>query len=86
VSASFINSEVRDIAKVEDHIRGQYSEPRHIPFLWLSIVALMLGLAPLSIAAIWLLLPYLLWVTFAAFLNLTIVRMNGPFRGSRELA
>jgi tryptophan-rich sensory protein len=50
-----------------------------IPFLWLSIVALMFGLAPLSPAADWLLAPYLLWVTFAAFLNLTIVRMNGPF-------
>jgi translocator protein len=51
-----------------------------IPFLWLSIVALMLGLAPLSTASMWLLMPYLLWVTFAASLNLTIVRMNRPFR------
>jgi benzodiazapine receptor len=50
-----------------------------IPFLWLSIVALIFGLAPLSPAAGCLLAPYLLWVTFAAFLNLTIVRMNGPF-------
>jgi translocator protein len=50
-----------------------------IPFLWLSIVALILGLAPLSPAAGWLLAPNLLWVTFAAFLNLTIVRLNGPF-------
>jgi tryptophan-rich sensory protein len=50
-----------------------------IPFLWLSIVVLMLGLAPLSPASAWLLTPYVLWVTFAAFLNLTIVRMNGPF-------
>jgi benzodiazapine receptor len=40
-----------------------------IPFLWLSIVALMLGLAPFSLASMWLLVPYLLWVTFAAFLN-----------------
>jgi len=48
-----------------------------IPFLWLSIVALMFGLAPLSSASSWLLAPYLLWVTFAAFLNLTIVRLNG---------
>jgi len=47
-----------------------------IPFLWLSIVALMLGLAPISPASSWLLAPYLLWVTFAAFLNLTIVRLN----------
>lgn len=50
-----------------------------IPFLWLSIVVLMLGLAPLSSASAWLLTPYILWVTFAALLNLTIVRMNGPF-------
>jgi tryptophan-rich sensory protein len=50
-----------------------------VPFLWLSIVALMFGVAPFSILASWLLLPYLLWVTFAAFLNLTIVRMNRPF-------
>lgn len=50
-----------------------------VPFLWLSIVALMFGVAPFSTLASWLLLPYLLWVTFAAFLNLTIVRMNRPF-------
>jgi translocator protein len=50
-----------------------------VPFLGLSIVALMFGLAPVSSASVWLLAPYLLWVTFAAFLNLTIVRMNGPF-------
>jgi tryptophan-rich sensory protein len=52
-----------------------------IPFLWLSIVALMLWLAPLSATSAWLLLPYVLWVTFAAFLNLRIVRMNRPFHG-----
>jgi tryptophan-rich sensory protein len=52
-----------------------------IPFLWGSIVALMLGLGPFSPLSAWLLLPYLLWVAFAAFLNLTIVRMNPPFHG-----
>jgi benzodiazapine receptor len=50
-----------------------------VPFLWLSIVALIFGLAPLSSGSVWLLMPYLLWVSFAAFLNLTIVRMNGSF-------
>jgi tryptophan-rich sensory protein len=50
-----------------------------VPFLWLSIAALMVGLAPFSALAAWLLLPYLLWVAFAAFLNFTIVRMNPPF-------
>jgi benzodiazapine receptor len=54
-----------------------------VPFLWLSIVALMIGVAPFSTLAVGLLLPYLLWVTFAAFLNLTIVQMNRPF-GSVE--
>ena len=47
-----------------------------VPFLWASIAALMVGLAPLSLVATVLLLPYLLWVSFAAFLNLTIVRLN----------
>lgn len=47
-----------------------------VPFLWLSILALMIGLAPLTVTASLLLLPYLLWVTFAAYLNLTIVRLN----------
>jgi tryptophan-rich sensory protein len=50
-----------------------------VPFLWASILALMIGLAPLSSLAPWLLAPYLAWVSFAAFLNLTIVRLNAPF-------
>jgi benzodiazapine receptor len=50
-----------------------------VPFLWLSILALIVGLAPLSALSALLLAPYLVWVAFAAFLNLTIVRMNGPF-------
>jgi tryptophan-rich sensory protein len=50
-----------------------------VAFLWLSVVALMVAVAPLAPLATWLLLPYLLWVAFAAFLNLTIVRMNPPF-------
>ncbi len=55
-----------------------------ILFLWLSILALMIALAPLSAKASWLLLPYLLWVTFAAFLNLSIVRLNAPFNTTRR--
>jgi tryptophan-rich sensory protein len=50
-----------------------------VPFLWLSILAPMLLLRPISGSASLLLLPYLLWVSFAAFLNLTIVRLNRPF-------
>ena len=50
-----------------------------VPFLWLSVLALIVYLSPFSPLAGWLLVPYLLWVAFAAFLNLTIVRMNPPF-------
>lgn len=49
------------------------------PLLWLSVLALMVGLAPYSGTAPWLLAPYLLWVSFAIVLNAAIVRMNGPF-------
>ena len=50
-----------------------------VPLLWLSILAPMVLVAPFSPLASWLLLPYLLWVSFAAYLNLTIVRLNRPF-------
>ncbi|HIJ64182.1 MAG TPA: tryptophan-rich sensory protein [Rhodospirillaceae bacterium] len=53
-----------------------------VPFLWLSVMALIIGLAPFSTLASWLLVPYLLWVTIATVLNLVIVRMNRPFGGS----
>lgn len=45
-------------------------------FLWLSLVALVVGLAPISRQASLLILPYLAWVTFAAWLNWQIVRLN----------
>jgi tryptophan-rich sensory protein len=47
--------------------------------LWLSIVALIVVLAPHSKLASLLIVPYLVWVSFAAFLNWTIVRLNYPF-------
>jgi translocator protein len=47
--------------------------------LWLSIVALMLAVRPLSMAGVWLLVPYLLWVSFATVLNRRIVTLNAPF-------
>lgn len=50
-----------------------------VPLLWLSIAALMIGLWPLSRVAASVLLPYLVWVSFAATLNLAIVRLNAPF-------
>jgi tryptophan-rich sensory protein len=50
-----------------------------VVFLWLSILALVIGLARYSIVASWLVVPYLAWTTFAAWLNWTIVKLNGPF-------
>lgn len=49
--------------------------------LWLSIVALMLGLWRLSRWASVLLLPYLVWVSIASVLNWATVQLNGPFPG-----
>ena len=50
-----------------------------VAFLWSSILAMVVLLAPFSTAAALLLAPYLAWVTFASWLNWTIVRLNGPF-------
>lgn len=52
-----------------------------VVFLWLSIAVLIVGLWRLSRLASALLLPYLAWVTVAAFLNLATVQLNGPFAG-----
>jgi tryptophan-rich sensory protein len=52
-----------------------------VPFLWMSIIGLIVGITPLSPLAGLLLAPYLLWVSFAAVLNVTIVRLNPPFGG-----
>ncbi len=52
---------------------------REVGFLWLSIAALMVVLAIYTGLAWLYLLPYLLWVSFASFLNYTIVRLNAPF-------
>lgn len=53
-----------------------------VALLWASIVTLMVIMWPYSRTSSLLLTPYLLWVSFAAFLNLTIVRLNGPFAGN----
>jgi tryptophan-rich sensory protein len=50
-----------------------------VVFLWASLVALVAGLWPISPAASLLIVPYLLWVSFAAWLNSAIVRLNRPF-------
>ena len=50
-----------------------------VVFLWTSIVMLLIVLWPISQKAALLNLPYLLWVSFASWLNWTIVKLNGPF-------
>ncbi len=48
-------------------------------WLWCSIVAMIIVVAPYSEWAPWMLAPYLVWVSFASWINLAVVRLNGPF-------
>jgi tryptophan-rich sensory protein len=50
-----------------------------VVLLWLSIVALIVGLWRLSRWASLLLVTYWVWVSIAAVLNLQTVLLNGPF-------
>ena len=47
-----------------------------ITLLWLAIAATTAAFRPVSRAAVWLLVPYLAWVSFAAGLNFTLWRLN----------
>jgi translocator protein len=47
-----------------------------IIILWLFILLTMIAFFRISRPAGWLLMPYFLWVSFALFLNLTIVILN----------
>lgn len=44
--------------------------------LWILILAVILQFHRYSKLASWLLVPYLLWVSFAAYLNFSIFRLN----------
>jgi tryptophan-rich sensory protein len=44
--------------------------------LWLSIIITMIKYFKIKKSAAWLQLPYLLWVTFAGYLNLAIIYLN----------
>lgn len=46
--------------------------------LWLSVAALLIAAAPVDALSAGLLAPYLLWVTIAAALNLSVWRRNAP--------
>lgn len=48
-----------------------------ITLLWLAIVATIIAFARISRPAAWLLAPYILWVSFAAYLNYAIWAVNG---------
>jgi tryptophan-rich sensory protein len=47
-----------------------------IVFLWVFILLTIIYFYKISKTAAYLLLPYILWVSFAAFLNFTIWRLN----------
>lgn len=48
-----------------------------IVLLWLAILLTILRFKPISGLAAWLLVPYLLWVSFASLLNFFLWRLNG---------
>ena len=47
-----------------------------IVFLWLAILATIIIFAKISKLAAWLLVPYILWVSFALYLNYAIWLLN----------
>jgi translocator protein len=52
-----------------------------VGFLWLSVLLLVVYMWSWARRSADLLLPYLAWVSFAAVLNVAIVRLNSPFLG-----
>jgi len=47
-----------------------------IVVLWLAILATIIAFAKISKPAAWLLVPYIVWVSFAGFLNYSIWQLN----------
>jgi tryptophan-rich sensory protein len=47
-----------------------------IAFLWLAILITIVTFSKISKPAAWLLLPYIAWVSFAAYLNFIIWSLN----------
>ena len=47
-----------------------------IVFLWLAILSTIIAFAKISKLAAWLLVPYIVWVGFAMYLNYSIWRLN----------
>jgi tryptophan-rich sensory protein len=44
--------------------------------LWLAILATIVSFAKISKSAAWLLVPYILWVSFATYLNYNLWILN----------
>lgn len=57
-------------------LRSPFAALVEILFLWIAIVATIVAFARISKLAATLLIPYLLWTTFAAILNATIWHKN----------
>lgn len=47
-----------------------------IALLWISILATIIAFSKISKPAAWLLIPYILWVSFASYLNYAIWMLN----------
>lgn len=47
-----------------------------IVFLWLAVAGLLVSLWPLDRTAFWITVPYLIWVSYAAALNMSILLRN----------
>lgn len=47
-----------------------------IVFLWLAVIATIIAFQKISRTAAWLLVPYILWVSFAAYLNFAFWTLN----------
>jgi translocator protein len=47
-----------------------------ILLLWMMIIATAVAFYPLSLLAAWLLIPYIVWVVFASYLNFRIWQLN----------
>lgn len=57
-------------------LRSPFNSSIEIVFLWLAIVLTISAFYKIDRRAAYLLIPYILWVSFAALLNLAIVALN----------
>ena len=64
VAADFDGDKRPDIALIE------------VVFLWGSVLALCVALREYSVTASWLIVPYLVWVSYATYLNAGYLALN----------